>query len=112
MIAQRRPLTPQVYFYAKYSQQKVILCCNKIDQVTKCLPAMYILLKSIFCQNRVDTVFEFPRPLMPNMVLVGGLNCHVRNPLPEVSNDFDRSTVTHVLDHLSCQMLFLFVLFF
>uniref|UniRef100_A0A3B4TJC1 UDP-glucuronosyltransferase n=1 Tax=Seriola dumerili TaxID=41447 RepID=A0A3B4TJC1_SERDU len=25
----------------------------------------------------------FPRPLMPNMVLVGGINCNVRNPLPE-----------------------------
>ncbi|MEQ2288364.1 hypothetical protein AMECASPLE_021910 [Ameca splendens] len=32
---------------------------------------------------RIDFTLEFPRPLMPNMVLVGGINCKVRNPLPE-----------------------------
>ncbi|XP_045570329.1 UDP-glucuronosyltransferase isoform X2 [Salmo salar] len=32
---------------------------------------------------RYDFTLEFPRPLMPNMVLVGGINCHVRNPLPK-----------------------------
>uniref|UniRef100_A0A673B3B9 glucuronosyltransferase n=1 Tax=Sphaeramia orbicularis TaxID=375764 RepID=A0A673B3B9_9TELE len=35
---------------------------------------------------RFDFTLEFPRPLMPNMVLVGGINCNVRNPLPEVSS--------------------------
>uniref|UniRef100_A0A3B4TD68 UDP-glucuronosyltransferase n=1 Tax=Seriola dumerili TaxID=41447 RepID=A0A3B4TD68_SERDU len=37
----------------------------------------------ILCLNRIDLILEFPRPLMPNMVLVGGINCNVRNPLPE-----------------------------
>ncbi|KAM7378888.1 hypothetical protein PAMP_004480 [Pampus punctatissimus] len=32
---------------------------------------------------RLDSTLEFPRPLMPNVVLVGGINCNVRNPLPE-----------------------------
>lgn len=32
---------------------------------------------------RIDFTLEFPRPLMPNIVLVGGINCDVRNPLPE-----------------------------
>ncbi|XP_033837748.1 UDP-glucuronosyltransferase-like isoform X1 [Periophthalmus magnuspinnatus] len=32
---------------------------------------------------RLDFASEFPRPLMPNMVLVGGINCNVRNPLPD-----------------------------
>ncbi|KAJ0058997.1 hypothetical protein NL108_003355, partial [Boleophthalmus pectinirostris] len=32
---------------------------------------------------RLDFTLEFPRPLMPNMVLVGGINCKVRNPLPD-----------------------------
>lgn len=32
---------------------------------------------------RIDFTLEFPRPLMPNMVQVGGINCNVRNPLPE-----------------------------
>ncbi|KAI3375257.1 hypothetical protein L3Q82_021764, partial [Scortum barcoo] len=35
------------------------------------------------CLNRLDFTLEFPRPLMPNVILVGGINCHVRNPLPE-----------------------------
>uniref|UniRef100_A0A665TZE4 UDP-glucuronosyltransferase n=1 Tax=Echeneis naucrates TaxID=173247 RepID=A0A665TZE4_ECHNA len=30
-----------------------------------------------------DFTLDFPRPLMPNIVLVGGINCDVRNPLPE-----------------------------
>ncbi|KAK6302207.1 hypothetical protein J4Q44_G00265620 [Coregonus suidteri] len=32
---------------------------------------------------RYDFTLEFPRPLMPNMVLVGGINCHIRNPLAQ-----------------------------
>ncbi|XP_042371278.1 UDP-glucuronosyltransferase-like, partial [Plectropomus leopardus] len=32
---------------------------------------------------RIDFTLEFPRPLMPNFVLVGGINCNVRNPLPQ-----------------------------
>lgn len=32
---------------------------------------------------RLDFTLEYPRPLMPNMVLVGGINCNVRNPLPD-----------------------------
>ena len=38
----------------------------------------------ILCFYRTDPILEFPRPLMPNMVPVGGINCNVRNPLPEV----------------------------
>lgn len=41
-------------------------------------------MKLWFCWNRIDFTLEFPRPLMPNMVLVGGINCNVRNPLPDV----------------------------
>uniref|UniRef100_A0A8C9RVJ1 UDP-glucuronosyltransferase n=1 Tax=Scleropages formosus TaxID=113540 RepID=A0A8C9RVJ1_SCLFO len=31
---------------------------------------------------RYDFTFEYPRPLMPNMVLIGGINCAKINPLP------------------------------
>ena len=34
---------------------------------------------------RYDYVFEWPRPLMPNMVLIGGINCAKKAPLPAVS---------------------------
>ncbi|XP_051809456.1 UDP-glucuronosyltransferase-like isoform X1 [Acanthochromis polyacanthus] len=32
---------------------------------------------------RIDFTLEFPRPLMPNMVQVGGINCKVKNRLPD-----------------------------
>ncbi|XP_061589002.1 UDP-glucuronosyltransferase 1A1-like isoform X1 [Cololabis saira] len=32
---------------------------------------------------RIDFILEYPRPLMPNVIPVGGINCHVRNPLPD-----------------------------
>uniref|UniRef100_A0A3B4TJM0 glucuronosyltransferase n=1 Tax=Seriola dumerili TaxID=41447 RepID=A0A3B4TJM0_SERDU len=43
-----------------------------------------VLSDSAIWLLRIDLILEFPRPLMPNMVLVGGINCNVRNPLPEV----------------------------
>ncbi|XP_055010814.1 UDP-glucuronosyltransferase 2A1-like [Boleophthalmus pectinirostris] len=33
---------------------------------------------------RVDFVFEFPRPTMPNMVYMGGFQCKPAKPLPKV----------------------------
>ncbi|XP_063256072.1 UDP-glucuronosyltransferase 1A1-like isoform X5 [Prinia subflava] len=35
---------------------------------------------------RYDFVFEYPRPIMPNMVYVGGINCQQKKPL---SKDFE-----------------------
>uniref|UniRef100_A0A8B9JK26 Uncharacterized protein n=1 Tax=Astyanax mexicanus TaxID=7994 RepID=A0A8B9JK26_ASTMX len=34
---------------------------------------------------RYDFTAEFPKPLMPNMVLIGGLNCAITSPLKPVS---------------------------
>ncbi|XP_071346833.1 UDP-glucuronosyltransferase 1A1-like [Trachinotus anak] len=42
-----------------------------------------VLSDSAIWLLRIDFTLEFPRPLMPNMVIVGGINCNVRNPLPE-----------------------------
>lgn len=42
-----------------------------------------VLTDSDIWLMRIDFTLEFPRPLMPNMVLVGGINCKVINPLPE-----------------------------
>ncbi|RWS18906.1 UDP-glucuronosyltransferase 1-3-like protein [Leptotrombidium deliense] len=33
---------------------------------------------------RGDFVLDYPRPLMPNMVFIGGINCAHRKPLPQV----------------------------
>ncbi|XP_015723197.1 UDP-glucuronosyltransferase 1-9-like isoform X1 [Coturnix japonica] len=32
---------------------------------------------------RYDFVFEYPRPVMPNMVFIGGINCEQKKPLPK-----------------------------
>nr|ADC91935.1 UDP glucuronosyltransferase 1 family polypeptide b4 short isoform [Danio rerio] len=34
---------------------------------------------------RYDFTLEFPKPLMPNMITIGGINCEVKNPLTKVS---------------------------
>ncbi|XP_003418002.2 UDP-glucuronosyltransferase 1A10-like [Loxodonta africana] len=34
---------------------------------------------------RTDFVFDYPKPVMPNMVFIGGINCNQGKPLPEVS---------------------------
>ncbi|NXW93628.1 UD11 glucuronosyltransferase, partial [Alopecoenas beccarii] len=33
--------------------------------------------------KRIDFVFEYPMPVMPNMVFIGGINCVQRNPLSQ-----------------------------
>uniref|UniRef100_A0A3Q3L9F1 glucuronosyltransferase n=1 Tax=Labrus bergylta TaxID=56723 RepID=A0A3Q3L9F1_9LABR len=42
-----------------------------------------VLTESAIWLLRLDFTLEFPRPLMPNMVLIGGMNCDIRNPLPK-----------------------------
>ncbi|KAK7940006.1 hypothetical protein WMY93_003332 [Mugilogobius chulae] len=37
---------------------------------------------------RYDFVFEWPRPIMPNMVLIGGINCAKKAPLPADLQEF------------------------
>ncbi|XP_029980471.1 UDP-glucuronosyltransferase-like isoform X1 [Sphaeramia orbicularis] len=37
---------------------------------------------------RYDFTFEWPRPLMPNMVLIGGINCAKKGPLPADLEEF------------------------
>nr|XP_010296784.1 PREDICTED: UDP-glucuronosyltransferase 1-1-like [Balearica regulorum gibbericeps] len=33
---------------------------------------------------RYDFVFEFPTPVMPNMVFIGGINCDQKKKLPQL----------------------------
>uniref|UniRef100_A0A4W3GJ31 Uncharacterized protein n=1 Tax=Callorhinchus milii TaxID=7868 RepID=A0A4W3GJ31_CALMI len=44
---------------------------------------------------RVDFVFEFPRPSMPNMVYVGGFQCRPAKPLPRDLEDFVAGSGPH-----------------
>ncbi|XP_042561070.1 UDP-glucuronosyltransferase 2A1-like [Clupea harengus] len=44
---------------------------------------------------RVDFVFEFPRPTMPNVVYMGGFQCKPAKPLPQDLEDFVQSSGDH-----------------
>lgn len=44
---------------------------------------------------RVDFVFEFPRPSMPNVVYIGGFQCKPPQPLPPELEDFVLSSGEH-----------------
>ncbi|XP_066543749.1 UDP-glucuronosyltransferase 1-6 isoform X1 [Amia ocellicauda] len=44
---------------------------------------------------RIDFAFDFPRPLMPNIVLIGGINCAVRKSLPLEVEKFVNSSGEH-----------------
>ncbi|XP_038845946.1 UDP-glucuronosyltransferase 1A5-like [Salvelinus namaycush] len=44
-----------------------------------------LMKKASLWLERNDFTFEFPRPLMPNMVMIGGLNFEEPNELPEVA---------------------------
>lgn len=44
---------------------------------------------------RVDFVFEFPRPTMPNVVYMGGFQCKPAQPLPQHLEEFVQSSRDH-----------------
>ncbi|XP_039867368.1 UDP-glucuronosyltransferase 2C1-like isoform X2 [Simochromis diagramma] len=44
---------------------------------------------------RVDFVFEYPRPTMPNVVYIGGFQCKPAKPLPQHLGDFVQSSGDH-----------------
>ncbi|XP_066537755.1 UDP glucuronosyltransferase 5 family, polypeptide G1 [Hoplias malabaricus] len=44
---------------------------------------------------RVDFIFEFPRPSMPNIVYIGGFQCHPSQPLSAELEDFMQSSGEH-----------------
>lgn len=44
---------------------------------------------------RVDFVFEFPRPTMPNVVYMGGFQCKPAQPLPQHLEEFVQSSGDH-----------------
>ncbi|XP_036399378.1 UDP-glucuronosyltransferase 2B31-like [Megalops cyprinoides] len=55
---------------------------------------------------RVDFVFEFPRPTMPNVVYMGGFQCKPSKPLPEDLEEFVQSSGEHGVIIMSLGTLF------
>ena len=60
---------------------------------------------------RGDFVMDYPRPIMPNMVFIGGINCANRKPLSQVRIDaFLRSVfqVGHIQNPLTSRCLLIY----
>ncbi|KAM9486445.1 UDP-glucuronosyltransferase-like isoform 1-T1 [Clarias gariepinus] len=47
-----------------------------------------ILGKAAIWLHRYDFTFEYPKPVMPNMVRIGGINCAKKKPLPVELEEF------------------------
>ncbi|KAF5894020.1 UDP-glucuronosyltransferase 1-1, partial [Clarias magur] len=45
--------------------------------------------------HRYDFTFEYPKPLMPNMVPIGGINCAKQKPLPAELEEFVAGSGDH-----------------
>ncbi|CAL9702006.1 unnamed protein product [Knipowitschia caucasica] len=54
-----------------------------------------IFLNADIWLMRVDFVFEFPRPTMPNAIYMGGFQCKPSKPLPPHLEDFVQSSGEH-----------------
>lgn len=52
--------------------------------------------------HRFDFTFEYPRPVMPNMVRIGGINCAKKKPLPAVRYDDPFNFVFHHHGDFKC----------
>ncbi|XP_061524586.1 UDP-glucuronosyltransferase 2C1-like [Phycodurus eques] len=52
----------------------------------------HLLLSADLWLMRVDFVFEFPRPTMPNIIYMGGFQCKPAKPLPSHLQDFVQSS--------------------
>ncbi|XP_048419119.1 UDP-glucuronosyltransferase 2A1-like [Stegostoma tigrinum] len=54
-----------------------------------------VLLRADVLLMRVDFIFEFPRPTMPNIVYIGGFQCKPSKPLPLEFEEFVQSSGDH-----------------
>ncbi|KAG7242535.1 hypothetical protein INR49_020248, partial [Caranx melampygus] len=54
-----------------------------------------LILSADIWLMRVDFVFEFPRPTMPNVVYIGGFQCKPAKPLPQHLEEFVQSSGEH-----------------
>ncbi|XP_032891812.1 UDP-glucuronosyltransferase 2C1-like isoform X2 [Amblyraja radiata] len=54
-----------------------------------------VLLRADVWLMRIDFVFEFPRPMMPNFVYIGGFQCQPPKPLDEELQTFVDSSGEH-----------------
>ncbi|XP_026150061.1 UDP-glucuronosyltransferase 2C1-like isoform X1 [Mastacembelus armatus] len=85
-------LAPQIqnYLAAKLVYQKI---CDKYLGLGK--DFNQLMLDADIWLMRVDFVFEYPRPTMPNVVYIGGFQCKPPKPLPQHLEEFVESSGEH-----------------
>ncbi|XP_057602468.1 UDP-glucuronosyltransferase 1A10-like [Hippopotamus amphibius kiboko] len=71
------------YLLCRYYFKSVAEIASEILQTT-------VTVSDLFSQTsiwllRTDFVLNYPKPVMPNMVFIGGINCHEGKPLSKVS---------------------------
>ncbi|XP_018598807.2 UDP-glucuronosyltransferase 1-6-like isoform X1 [Scleropages formosus] len=80
-----------------------LLCkfvCSILDELATRFLQREVTIAEIFKNasvwlTRLDYTFEYPRPLMPNMVMIGGIHCAVRNALPQELETFVNKSGDH-----------------
>ncbi|TSM60513.1 UDP-glucuronosyltransferase 1-1 [Bagarius yarrelli] len=80
-------------FMAGFEKILCIILYSSFDELTsryleKDISFRDILGHAAIWLNRYDFTFEFPRPVMPNMVRIGGINCAKKKPLPAELQEF------------------------
>lgn len=66
-------------FFAQFEELAAEVFQNKVSTAD-------LLSRGSVWLMRYDFVFEFPRPVMPNMVFIGAINCDQKKNLSQVLN--------------------------
>uniref|UniRef100_A0A3B3IIU8 Uncharacterized protein n=1 Tax=Oryzias latipes TaxID=8090 RepID=A0A3B3IIU8_ORYLA len=87
-------------FYALWEIQDMLFICPQYQTVCNQffgpnVKYNHLLQGADLWLMRVDFVFEFPRPTMPNVVYIGGFHCKPSKPLPEHLEKFVQSSGEH-----------------
>lgn len=56
------------------------------DFLQKPMTVTQLLSHGSIWLKRLDFVFDYPMPIMPNMIFIGGINCGQKKPLSQVSD--------------------------
>ncbi|XP_065493655.1 UDP-glucuronosyltransferase 1A1-like [Caloenas nicobarica] len=69
------------------------------DFLQKPMTITHLLSHGSIWLKRIDFVFEYPMPVMPNMVFIGGINCGQKKPLSQVNVLHRPVTMKELLSH-------------
>ncbi|XP_014717887.3 UDP-glucuronosyltransferase 1A10-like [Equus asinus] len=71
------------YLFCRYFIKNVLEFASEIFQKT--VTEYDLLSHTSIWLLRTDFVFDYPKPVMPNVIFIGGINCHQGKPLTKVS---------------------------